>query len=323
MKENQLWECYEWSGKRGDDRVQWNEQDALAGDAQANAAIREAEHIAGTWACQRCNGFSRRSRQASRATGAVWLAGRADNPGATGDWWVIVEMLDYFLLGIIVIIAALGLGLLGWLAYNRYLKWLEPRRRANVLLRSVLTRAQYRQLMWHCYVDIKSLRDPERIYRVPRYPGRVGMIEQGRRKADLCLGPLDWVPDADLVVIHKLMIEADEEIYLQTANRFPPKYIGDWEDWAISGFTQPHYEKLKKEEKSNSGAFLILPHAITKNPLSFLPLWSRFSRFLWFSPFMFCLRTTPSSPSRFVTEDHQDQGWWSLIQSSRFWTNMM
>jgi hypothetical protein len=31
--------------KRGDDRVQWNEQDAQAGDAEANAAIREAERI--------------------------------------------------------------------------------------------------------------------------------------------------------------------------------------------------------------------------------------------------------------------------------------
>jgi hypothetical protein len=31
--------------QRGDDRVHWNEQDALAGDAEANAAIREAERI--------------------------------------------------------------------------------------------------------------------------------------------------------------------------------------------------------------------------------------------------------------------------------------
>ena len=31
--------------KRGDDRVQWNEQDALAGDTEALAAIREAERI--------------------------------------------------------------------------------------------------------------------------------------------------------------------------------------------------------------------------------------------------------------------------------------
>ena len=31
--------------KRGDDRVYWNEQEALAGDAEANAAIQEAERI--------------------------------------------------------------------------------------------------------------------------------------------------------------------------------------------------------------------------------------------------------------------------------------
>lgn len=31
--------------KRGDDRVCWNEQDALVGNAEALAAIREAERI--------------------------------------------------------------------------------------------------------------------------------------------------------------------------------------------------------------------------------------------------------------------------------------
>jgi hypothetical protein len=31
--------------KRGDDRVHWNEQDTLTGDAEAIAAIREAERI--------------------------------------------------------------------------------------------------------------------------------------------------------------------------------------------------------------------------------------------------------------------------------------
>ncbi len=29
----------------GDDHVSWNEQDALAGDTEALAAVREAEHI--------------------------------------------------------------------------------------------------------------------------------------------------------------------------------------------------------------------------------------------------------------------------------------
>jgi hypothetical protein len=41
--------------KRGDDRVHWNEQDALAGDAEANAAIREAESI---FARERARGAS-------------------------------------------------------------------------------------------------------------------------------------------------------------------------------------------------------------------------------------------------------------------------
>jgi hypothetical protein len=31
--------------KRGDDQLHWNEQDALAGDAETMAAIREAERI--------------------------------------------------------------------------------------------------------------------------------------------------------------------------------------------------------------------------------------------------------------------------------------
>jgi hypothetical protein len=41
--------------KHGDDRVQWNEQDARAGDAEAMAAIREAERI---FAQERARGAS-------------------------------------------------------------------------------------------------------------------------------------------------------------------------------------------------------------------------------------------------------------------------
>ena len=130
-----------------------------------------------------------------------------------------VEMLAYIVLGIIV---ALCLGLLGWLISDHYLKWAEANRRASELLRSVLTRKQYRQLKRHGYLDIPSPRDPECIYRVPQAQGLVGVIEQGRRKASLCLQPLECVPDADIVVMHKLMIEADEETYLQTANKLTP-----------------------------------------------------------------------------------------------------
>ena len=134
-----------------------------------------------------------------------------------------VEMLAYILFGIIVIIAALSLGLFGWLVLDSYLKWSAANRRANELLRSVLTRQQYRHLMRRGYLDIKSPRDPGCIYRVPRSQGLVGVIERGKRKASLCLQPVEWVPDADIVVMHKLMIEADEETYLQTANKLAPR----------------------------------------------------------------------------------------------------
>jgi hypothetical protein len=48
----------------------------------------------------------------------------------------------------------------------------------------------------------------------------VQVIENERVKASLCLQAVEWVPDADMVVIHKLMIEGDEDTYLQKANRF-------------------------------------------------------------------------------------------------------
>jgi hypothetical protein len=133
-----------------------------------------------------------------------------------------VEMLSYFLIGVIVIIVALSLGLLGWLLLDYYLKWSKANRRANELLRSVLTREQYRHLVRHGYLDIPSPRDPGCVYRVPRSQGLVGVIERGKRKASLCLQSVEWVPDADVVVMHKLMIEADEETYLQTANKLAP-----------------------------------------------------------------------------------------------------
>ena len=129
-----------------------------------------------------------------------------------------VEMLVYALLGIFVV---LSIVVLVRLALDNYLKWSEANRRANELLHSVLTGEQYRQLTRKGYLDIPSPRDPGCVYRVPRAQGLVGVIEQGRRKMSLCLQPLEWVPDADMVVMHKLMIEADEETYLQTANKIP------------------------------------------------------------------------------------------------------
>lgn len=102
--------------------------------------------------------------------------------------------------------------------------WFNARaeRRARQLLQAVLTQEQYRHLLQHGYLDIRSPSHQERFYRVPKAPGRVHLIENEQLQTDLCLQPLDWVPNTDFLVIHKLMIEADEQTYLQKANRFVP-----------------------------------------------------------------------------------------------------
>ena len=98
--------------------------------------------------------------------------------------------------------------------------------RAGELLKAVLTPDQYGHLMQRGHLDIASPSDPDRIYRVPKGPGRVQVREKGRLTMWLCLQPLERVPEADLLVMHKLMIEADEETYLRKANRFSPTF---WE----------------------------------------------------------------------------------------------
>ncbi len=102
----------------------------------------------------------------------------------------------------------------------------EAKRRAGELLRAVLTPDQYGHLMQRGHIDIASPSDPERIYRVPKGSGRVQVREKGKLTMWLCLQPLERVPEADLLVMHKLMIEADEETYLRKANRFFPTF---WE----------------------------------------------------------------------------------------------
>ena len=130
-----------------------------------------------------------------------------------------VEMVLYVLLAMLVVLYLVWM----WkLSFGSFLKWSEANHRANELLRSVLSSVQYEQLVRDGYIDIPSPHDAGCIYRVPREQGLVKVIEHGKRKMSLCIQPLELVPDADMVVMHKLMIEADEETYLQTANKFTP-----------------------------------------------------------------------------------------------------
>ncbi|HEX6479404.1 MAG TPA: hypothetical protein VF043_11210 [Ktedonobacteraceae bacterium] len=123
-----------------------------------------------------------------------------------------METVVYVLIGVVVFVSLL---LLIWFSSS-------ADRRARRLLHAVLTHEQYHQLMRWGYIDIPSPSDPQRTYRVPQVPGHVHVIQNHRLTAGLCLQPLERIPEADYVVIHKLMIEADEETYLQKANRIEP-----------------------------------------------------------------------------------------------------
>src|SRR5215469_6335610 len=128
-----------------------------------------------------------------------------------------MNMLESVLVVLILLVTAI---LIIGSAYQQS----AAKRRAGELLRAVLTLEQYNQLIWHGHIDIKSPSNPERVYRVPRLPGRVQVREKGELKMLLCLQPVGLIPDADIVVIHKLMIEADEEAYLQKANHLIPLF---------------------------------------------------------------------------------------------------
>jgi len=101
------------------------------------------------------------------------------------------------------------------------------KKRAETLLRTSITDEQYQQLVDHGYLEIPSRLYPGYLYRIPRTQQRVQIYETNqsvttpyaRKLAELCVVPCDSVPDADMVLAHKLMIEADEQAYLSIANR--------------------------------------------------------------------------------------------------------
>ncbi len=119
------------------------------------------------------------------------------------------------------IIVALALSPMVWLLLQPYLKGRSrAERRAADLLHDILTPEQCRQLMWRGYLEVPSPTSAQRVYRVPRTRGYVQVLENGRAIMRLCVQPIEYLPDADIVVLHKLMIEANEEIYLQQANKY-------------------------------------------------------------------------------------------------------
>jgi hypothetical protein len=133
---------------------------------------------------------------------------------------VVLIVVARFLL-VLTTCPAFGARVWPWLRLQRW--WPVPaERRAESLLRDLLSHREYAQLCYSGYLDVPSPSRDDRVYRVPRGPGQVVVLEDGRITERLCVQPaMGGLPEADVVLMHKMLIEADEDTYLQTANHFP------------------------------------------------------------------------------------------------------
>ncbi|GAC1448001.1 MAG: hypothetical protein PVSMB4_04460 [Ktedonobacterales bacterium] len=97
--------------------------------------------------------------------------------------------------------------------------------RARALLREMLTEVEYQQLTKFGYVEVDSPSNEQRVYRIPGAGGLVRVYDRGTAVMELCLQPAEPLPDGDVIVLHKLMIEGNEQEYLARANHFAPGII--------------------------------------------------------------------------------------------------
>jgi hypothetical protein len=95
----------------------------------------------------------------------------------------------------------------------------RARRRAEDLVRHMLSDGEYAQLCREGFIELRSRRVPGRRYRIPAGGSPVAALEPDGRLVYLCLQPVLPVPRQELLVIQKLLLEGDEDAFWQRANR--------------------------------------------------------------------------------------------------------
>jgi hypothetical protein len=95
----------------------------------------------------------------------------------------------------------------------------NPAARADRLLRDVLGYAQYHRLRSVGYIDLSSKRCRGRVYRLDSL-GNLSYRDPGETAftTTLCVQPEDAVPRDDQVAMRYLLVTADEDRLLKTAN---------------------------------------------------------------------------------------------------------
>ena len=99
----------------------------------------------------------------------------------------------------------------------------EAERRAQHLLTEMLTPEELVELNQKGYLRVPSPKRDTRVYHIPQHQGMVSVYEGGTLAERLCVGATSYIPEGDVVLMHKLMIEGDEDEYLRVANHFPPR----------------------------------------------------------------------------------------------------
>ena len=101
--------------------------------------------------------------------------------------------------------------------------WREAERRADEMLAELLPAQDVHELNRRGYLEVPSPKRAERVYRIPRFQGPIAVYEGGVLTNLLCVRSVEPIPNADAVLLHKLMIEGDEEGYLKIANTIRPR----------------------------------------------------------------------------------------------------
>jgi hypothetical protein len=92
--------------------------------------------------------------------------------------------------------------------------------RARVILEENLTEEQRKQLADNNWFEVIT---PKGTYRIRRgWAGNVDRLDDGGRVRDrFCIHPSESVPPEDNMLAQKLLLEANEEMFLRIANRTP------------------------------------------------------------------------------------------------------
>jgi hypothetical protein len=103
--------------------------------------------------------------------------------------------------------------------WRRWTARRQVRRRAQALVRRVLSEREYAELRREGFLQVASQAHPGRTYRIPAGGSPVAALEPDGQVVYLCLQPAEPIPREELVIVQKLLLEGAEDEYWRRANR--------------------------------------------------------------------------------------------------------